>query len=228
MKPTAQLFLITLCICASLATTAQARAQTRVSMSSDFNLQRSLKKGQKYWAVGQTVTVQFNATPVDAAYAWVAYFSNGRFGNALIADAKSPVTTPSTIPYESATKMRYKHISLGWKHYYIGTAVADSRKFGLYSMTGLGLMLGLVQNAQSVVLDTMQYHLPVLPGKENFKRLTLDLGIGGEVAMGADLYFYAELKAVLPLTDAPNRYILDNKYTPYTAMAALGFRILFN
>ncbi len=223
------------CIIARLAIPDAADAQTpipihgpvRISIASDINLQRSLKQGQEYWAVGQVVRFDFNFTAKDAAYAWFAYFSNGKFNQSLVAEANSPVTVPEEVPFDSRTKMRFKHLSLGWKHYYVGGTGGESGQFGLYSLGGLGLMLGLVQNAQTVAFDTIQYHLPVLPGMQNFKRLTLDLGVGTEVGLGADLYLYGELKTILPLTDAPNRYILDNKYTPYTAMVSVGFRILF-
>ncbi|RYY62304.1 MAG: hypothetical protein EOO05_03275 [Chitinophagaceae bacterium] len=225
MKCIPKLFSLSLC-CLVIAGTV--KGQTLFSLSSDVNLQRSVKKGQEYWAVGQTVTLHYNFTPQDAAYAWVAYFSNGKFTNRnLLAEVKEPGTIPVAIRYDNTAKMRFKHISLGWKHYFTGSAVSE-RKPGIYSLAGLGILLGLVSNSQSVVIDSAMYQMPVVPGSQNFKRLSIDLGLGAEVPLGADLYLYGELKAILPITDYPSRYILDNKYTPYTAMAALGFRILFN
>lgn len=209
----------------TMATVLQA--QPIFSLSSDFNLQRSLKKDQDYWAVGQAVTLQYNFSAKDGATVALSYFSNGRFTDPLVAVAKDPLTLPAVIPYENFAKMRFKHFSLGWKHYLVGSATME-RGPGIYTHAGLGVLLGLVQNTHSVTLDTATYMVPVLAGKENFKRLTLDLGLGMEYPLGADLYLYGELKTILPLTDYPSPYILDNKYTPYTAMAAIGFRLLFN
>jgi len=224
-----KLFPKTLCfLILLLPVAAVVNGQTLFSLSSDFNLQRSLKKGQEYWAVGQTVTLHYNFTPQDAAYVWVAYFSNGKFRNkGLLAEVREPGTIPVAIRYDNHAEMRFKHISMGWKHYFTGSAVSE-KAVGVYSLAGLGILLGLVSNSPSVKIDTALYRLPVLTGSKNFKRLTIDLGLGTEVPLGADLYVYGEIKAILPITDYPSPYIVDNRYTPYTAMAAVGFRILFN
>ncbi|RYY55285.1 MAG: hypothetical protein EOO09_11080 [Chitinophagaceae bacterium] len=224
MKPLTRTIFFFLCFLSS----ASGRAQAIFSMASDFNLQRSVKTGQEYWAVGQIVSVQFNFTPKDAAYAWVGYFGYGRIRNeGLLAEVKEPSTIPFVIRYDNRTKMRYKHVSLGWKHYFTGSATSE-RQPGIYSLAGLGILLGQVVNTHSTPIDTALYNMPVLAGTAHFKRLTLDLGLGFELPIGGDLYLYSELKTILPLTDYPSPYILDNKYTPYTAMAALGFRIMFN
>ena len=207
--------------------TASANGQHPFSIATDFNLQRSFKKGTQYWAVGQILSAQLHFSSKDAGYAWLGYFSNGRFSNQVLATPKIPISSLPGLPYTSNTRMRFKHVSLGWKHYLLGDAMTERRP-GAYTLAGLGILLGLVQNDHAEAIDTNSYYLPVLPGRQNFKRMTLDLGIGGEYYLGADLYIFGEAKAIIPMTDAPNRYLLDNKYTPYTGSLSVGFRILFN
>jgi hypothetical protein len=55
------------------------------SIATDLDLQRSIKKEQQYWAVGQTVHVHFHFTPRDGAYVWISYYSEGKFQNDLTA-----------------------------------------------------------------------------------------------------------------------------------------------
>ena len=204
-----------------------SHAQTKFSLATDFSLQRSFKEQQKYWAVGQTVYGHFHLTKKDGIYASVAYFSNGRFRNQLTATAKDPGTLPQEQPYTNRSKMNFKQVSFGWRHYITG-AYDLERSVSLYGITGLGLMLGRVENSHSVAIDTADYNVPVLSGKANFKRLTLDLGLGLEIPVGADIFFYTEAKTYIPVTYYPSTYIFASKYAPLTASIGLGFRILFN
>jgi len=198
----------------------------RLSLATDASLLHSFKKDQRYWSIGQTVHFHFHFTAKDGAYAWVAYYSSGKFSNMVAATAKSATTIPQSVAYKNKAELLFKHVSLGWKRYLKGSFDAE-KNWNLYGYAGFGLMLGHVVNAHSVSIDTSLYDVPVLSGKANFKRLTLDLGLGAEFPVGADVYLYLEGRALVPTTDYPSPYLFVNKNAPFTATANAGMRILF-
>ena len=198
----------------------------RFSLATDASLLRSFKKDQRYWAIGQTILFHFHFTPKDGAYAWFSYYSNGKFSNTVNATAKSGTTVPQSVSYMNKAGLVSKHISLGWRRYLKGSFDAE-KNWTLYGYAGFGLMLGRVVNAHSVSIDTSIYNVPVLNGKANFKRLTLDLGLGADFPVGADIYLYVEGRALVPTTDYPSQYLFVNKNAPFTATVNAGFRILF-
>lgn len=200
-------------------------SQTQFSLATDLSVLRSFKKSQRFWSVGQTVHTHFHFTPRDGAYAWLSYYSQGHFRNQASAPAKSPLSIPQFIPYTNNAAMRFKHVSVGWKHYFKG---GSNREKGLnsYGYAGFGLLLGRIDNTHSVLIDTSQYILPVEAGKANFKRLTFDLGLGLEFHLGGDIYVYMEGRGLLPTTDYPSRHLFVNDNAPFTGAANLGFRVL--
>jgi hypothetical protein len=200
--------------------------QTRFSLSTDVNGLRSVRKQQHFWAFGQTVSGQFHFTPKDGAYVWLVYYTNGKFRNDLTATAKQPLTTPQQIPFENKASMTFKEVSMGWKHYLKGTPTAEN-KWNLYASAGWGLMLGRIENAHSVSIDTSSYYVQVLPGKANFKRLTIDLAFGFEKPAGGDVYVFMEGRTLVPITDYPSDYIYIYNNAPLTVTLSLGLRILF-
>ena len=199
----------------------------RFSLATDVSALRSFKKDQRYWALGQTVSGNFHFTSVNTAYIWVSYYTEGKFKNDLVATAKSAVTTPQERAYTNRSKMNFRHVSIGWKHYFKGGSDIE-KGWSFYGYGGFGLMIGRVINSHSVTIDTADYVVPVLSGKANFKRLTFDLGLGYETPLGGDLYLYVEGRALVPASDYPSRYILINENAPFTAALNLGFRIYFN
>jgi hypothetical protein len=201
--------------------------QAQFSLATDVSILRSFKKDQQYWSIGQTVNFHFHFTPTDGAYAWISYFSDGKFTNALKADAKSSATSPQQVNYQNKAQVRFKHISLGWKRYLKGRSDVE-KKWNLYGYAGFGLMMGRIINTHSLTIDTSVYIIPVLSGKANFKRLTLDLGLGIEFPVGGDVYIYVEGRALVPTTDYPSQYLFINKNAPFTGAANAGLRILFN
>jgi hypothetical protein len=211
----------------SWAFSLSAAAQVKFSLATDFSVQRSLRKEQQYWSFGQTVTTHFHFTPKDGAYAWLVYYSNGKFNNNLTATAKSAAITPQQISYRNNAALSFRQVSVGWRHYFAGDAVSEE-KLSVYGYAGFGLMLGKVINAHSQNIDTSDYQVPVLAGTANFKRLTIDLGLGAERPIGGDVYLYAEARLYVPASDYPSRYILINNNAPLAASANIGFRILFN
>ena len=203
-------------------------SQTRVSLSTDISLQRNFKKEQRFWAFGQDVVVNWQFTRRGGTYASVTYYSNGKFKNPLSASAKSPTTLPQEIFFTNRAWVRLVQISLGWRHYLVGTNDAES-KWNLYTITGFGLIFGEATNIYSTTIDTSLYNAPQQPvnGNGHFKRLTLDLGLGVEVPLGGDIYFYSEGKVWIPTTGYPSKYLFVNNNAPFAAMATAGLRILF-
>ena len=218
---------ITGCLVGLFCTAILNAQVAQFSLATDFSLQRSIREGQQYWAVGQTVTGQFNFSAKNAAYAWFCYYTKGKFNNDITATAKSPVTVPQNINYTNQASLGFKEISIGWKHYFLGSYNAED-KWNLYTVLGLGLMLGVVENTQTSNIDTSMYMNPVLPGKANFKRLTYDVGLGVEKPVGGDVYLYLEGKSFIPSTDYPSDHLLVNHNAPLTINLSFGIRILFD
>jgi hypothetical protein len=196
------------------------------SLAIDGGVIRSFKKGQQFWAIGQTITGHFSLTPKNGAYIFLNYFINGKFKNNLEAISKSPITIPQEIPYVNKAKVRLVHLSVGWKRYLFGAFDKDTKN-NLYVYGGLGLMMGKVENTTNVAIDTADYTTPVTPGEGNFKRLTVDLGVGYERPVGGDMFIYVEGRTLVPITNYPSPYLLVNGYTPLNAAMFVGIRIMF-
>ena len=199
----------------------------RGSLATDLGLQYSFKKEQQYWAVGHTVHGVFNISSRDGAYAWISYYSEGKFKNNVTAIAKSSSTNPQQINYINSAKMRFKQFSMGWKHYFRGGCDIEEG-WSLYGYSGFGLLLCRIENTHSATVDTSRYADPVLTGKANFKRLTLDLGLGWEVPLGGAIYFYNEVRLWIPTTHYASRYLFVNRDAPLVAMLNFGLRVFFD
>lgn len=209
-----------------LLSTASAQPP-RLSLASNGVLLRSFKPDQQYWSFGQTVQFIFHTSPTDGPYAWIAYFSDGKFINRLQAQAMQSSTTPQTVNFDNSAHLRFKHISLGWRKYLKGRYDAD-KSWNLCAMAGFGLLLGRIENTQSTHIDPLLYSVPVQAGKANFKRLTLDLGLSPEFPVGADVCLYLDGRIHIPTTDYPSPYLFVNRKAPLTAGLGLGVRILIN
>jgi len=196
------------------------------SLATDLGVQRNFKKEQHYWSFGHTVQAIFHFTPKEAVYIWFSYYSNGNFRNDVTATAKSPLTVPQEISYINRAQMRPKHFSVGYKKYLKGSQEIE-KGWSLYAYAGFGLLLGRIQNIHTVAIDTTLYNVPVFSGKANFKRLTVDLGLGGEVPIGGDFYLYIEGRAWLPTTDYPSKFIFVNNNAPLVGMLNGGLRLRF-
>ena len=198
----------------------------RFSFGTDLGVQRSFKKDQRYNAIGHTVHGHFHFTQKQGMYVSFVYFSAGRFNNDFVAVAKFPAITPQQVNYQNKAEMRFKQFSLGWKQYLKG-GYNITQGWSLYGFAGFGLMLGRVTNVHSVGIDTSQYDVPVRSGMAHFKRLTLDLALGWEVPIGADIFFYTEARAFVPTTDYPSKHLFVNDNAPFAAAAVAGIRIIY-
>lgn len=204
-------------------------AQFQFSMATDLSLLKSIKKDQRFFTAGQNIAGHFNYSKKDAVFISVAYYSTGKFKNNLSAKAKSVNTSPQIINFNNLAEMKIKQVSLGMKHYFKGTIDAEGN-WNLYGTAGFGLLIGIIQNTYSANIDSTKYSLPSNPvsGKGNFKRLTLDLGLGAELPLGAGMFFYGEGRVWIPSTSYPSAYLFVNEKAPFVLTANFGIRILFN
>jgi hypothetical protein len=211
-----------------LAPTLFLRAQysPRFSVSTDIGVLKSFKAEQKFIAFGHTVQSHFHIAEKDGIYFWFSYYSGGKFHNSVVADAKPPGTVPVQINYRSDSKLSFKQFSLGWRHYLHGNAEME-KGWNLYGFAGFGLIYGSVNNSLTPRVDTNLYYLPVREGEGKFKRLSLDLGVGYEKPLGADFFWYAELRSWIPTSGYPSRFLFINKNAPLVGQFNSGIRVLF-
>jgi hypothetical protein len=218
LKNLIAVFLSLLCFC--------GYAQMRFSFATDLSLLRNFSPMQQFWAVGQTVQFNIHFNAKQSAYAWLAYYTKGKFENDFIASAKSTATVPSTIPFTASASWRNNQVSLGWKHYFKGSFDAESG-YNIYSTAGFGLMFTKVENIFSPSIDTSLYTAPTQAGNGKFYRLTIDLGAGVEFPVSGSIVLYSDLRTWMPTTNYPSPYLHNNKNVPLPIMINGGVRILF-
>lgn len=203
-------------------------AQVGFSVSTDLSVLRSFTKDQEFNSFGQTVHANWHLKEKETVYVWISYFVNGKYSNQLTATAKDSATAPQSINYTSNSKLRYRTLSIGWKHYFKGNFHREDPGLSIYSIAGLGLLSGLVENGYNPGIDTALYTVPQksISGTEGFKRLTVDLGVGLETELFPSVYLYGELRTWVPITDYPSPYLFNND-VPKVATVGLGLRVLF-
>jgi hypothetical protein len=210
-----------------LLVSVAALAQVRFSFATDLSVLRNFSPNQKFWALGSTVQGNFHLSGKDGVYAWVSYYTPGRFNTNYSAQARQPATVPQSVSYRVRSRWAYNNISVGWKHYFKGS-FAEENTWGLYGLAGFGLQFNKVENVYSTFFDTSAYALQSpAPGVGNFKRLTLDLGIGVEYPVGGDFFIYSDLRTWLPASDYPSPWLHDPKRVPLPLTLGAGLRILF-
>ena len=203
--------------------------QPKFSISTDMAATVSLKKDQRFLAIGQTIIANVHFTEKDGAYVWYGYSAPGKFHNDFIATAKSPSTIPQQMDFKNYTQLSLRHLSIGWKHYLTGAYNSESLS-SLYFTAGFGLVGGRVTNTYTITSDTLNYIFPENPvsGKGSFKRLTFDAALGFEIPLGMEIYLYGEARAWIPASDYPSKYLFINDNAPFIGTANLGLRILFD
>lgn len=205
-----------------------AEAQNAASVTTDLSLLRSLSEGQKFTSIGQTIQFQYHFTRKESGYAWLSYYSPGTYTNTLTATAKDPVTSPTTLDYTVNSEMRFRQISLGWKHFFKGDYDSEE-PFTIYGSAGFGLLFSKIENIYSQPIDTSIYTTPAqaAPGSDEARRLTFDLALGTELRLGAGIYFYTDVRTWLAASSNPSPYYFNDK-TPQVLMLNGGIRILFD
>jgi hypothetical protein len=204
-----------------------AGAQPKVSFATDVSVLANFSPGQKFFALGQTVQFNIHLTPRASFYTWFIYHSPGKFENEFTATAKSPTTIPSQVNYEVKGTWRLREFSMGLKYFFKGSYNAEYG-WNLYGIGGLGFMFTRAENSIKS-LDTALYVPAPTPkiGSGTINRLTVDLGIGGEIPLGGDFYIYGDLRTYLPASSYPSSFLHSNKNVPLPILANLGLRILF-
>jgi hypothetical protein len=203
-----------------------AKAQVAFSIATDVSLLRNFTKGQSFFAFGQTVVANFHITPKESAYASISYYTNGKNKNTLTATSKDLTALPLSLNYTSFSKLRFRQFSIGWKHYLKG-GYAEASSPGLYGLAGFGLLTARAENSYRNTLNTARY-TPVqqaLAGTATIKRLTLDLGLGGEAQIAEGFFFYAELKTWIQASGYPSPHLYNN-HLPKAYMLNGGLRIM--
>ena len=208
-----------------LSTTVYSQ-KAQFSVGTDVGVLYSFKEDQQYLCASQTVTGNFSFSEKDGLYVWFYYTINGKFSDELTANAKSVFTVPLQVNYTNEGSIKFSHVSMGWKHYLKG-GYNSEKSWNLYFYGGFGLMFGTARNTHSTSIDTTEYVVPVLQGKGHFKRLTFDVGLGYELPVAPDIYFYTEARLLLPTTDYPSNYLFVNEDAPLTGSINVGVRLFF-
>jgi hypothetical protein len=204
-------------------------AQSQFSLASDASILRNLSPHQKFWSFGQTIQGMMHFTPKETGYLWVGYYSPGKFSNGFTATAKSSSVSPQQINYVVHGTWRPRHISIGWRHYYKG-AFNNENGLNIYSIAGFGILVSKVENTFNVQVDTANYIRPAMPaeGTSSFRRLTFDVGLGAEYAVGFDIYLYSDVRTWISASDAaPSLYFHDTQKVPMPLIINFGVRLLF-
>jgi hypothetical protein len=218
LKKLVAIFLLLSCI--------YSHAQVRISVAPDLSLMRNFSPKQEFWSLGQTVQFNFHFSAKESGYAWITYYTPGKFKNNFTATAKSSTTSPFTIPFTASAKWRNNEVSLGWKHYFQGSYDTEAG-YNIYGLAGFGLMFTKVENIFSPAIDTSLYTTPTLAGNSEFKRLTIDLGAGVEFPIGGNFFLYSDVRTWIPTTNYPSPYLHNNENVPLPFMISGGMRILF-
>jgi len=197
-------------------------------VATDGSFLRNLNRYQKFWSFGQTVQLNFYpAGERNAVYTWISYYTAGKFKNNFAATAKDPLTSPSEIDYSVHTSMRYRQLSVGWKHYFKGSYRSESI-WNIYGLAGFGLLLGQVTNSFNKEIADSLYTIPQpIEGKAPFKRLTFDAGIGTEFPLGSAVFVYTEARTWIPTSHYPSKYLYQDNYNiPGILSVNVGLRVL--
>jgi opacity protein-like surface antigen len=206
-----------------------AFAQVRFSIATDISLLRNFSPHQKFWAFGQGVESDFHFSKKNSGYAWLNYHTQGAFTNRFTATADSSFTVPQKLSYNLKGKWRFRQVSLGLKHYFKGGFDVEN-DWNIYGAIGFGLMFTRVENELLTPVDTSLYTLSPAPviGTDDFKRLTLDLGMGAEYPLAAGIFLYGDVRTTLPASDYPSPLLHDTRRVPLPLSANAGIRILFS
>lgn len=200
-------------------------AQENVSMATGVSLLRNFSPQQRFNAIGHTIQVNVHFSPTQSAYAWIEYYTQGKFKNDFTALAKSPLTSPQELSLTATGRLTYRHFSLGWKHYFKGN-YANDKTVNIYGLAGFGFLFAPVSNDFSTAVDTTQYSVATVSGQGSVHRLTFDVGVGGEKLLGGSIYGFADIRSWLPASSNISPYLHYQKNVPLPLMISAGIRVL--
>lgn len=201
-------------------------AQIAFSLGTGVSGLHNFSPEQKFWAFGQTVQTSFHFSPKQSAYAWLDYYTEGKFKNNFTAVTKIPFTLPLQIPFTATGRLTYRHFSLGLKHYFRGAYNAE-KNINVYGIAGFGFLFARIRNSFLPFFDTSFYHVPVREGEGTIRKLTFDLGLGGEIPLGGNFFGFAEARTWLPASSKTSPFLHTQRNVPLPVMASTGMRVLF-
>lgn len=212
-----------------IAVQLNAFPQIRFSVATDISLLRNFSPQQKFWGFGQTVQGNFHFSKKETAYAWITYYSQGKFTNNFKAAERTLGTVPDAMQYSVTGKWRYRQVSLGWKHYFKGS-YDEEKTWNIYGIAGFGILFTRAENNLSSTIDTTVYMLKPKPilGTDDFKRLTIDLGIGTEYPVGGNVFLYGDVRTWIPSSFYPSPLFHNKRNVPFPIIINAGIRILFD
>ena len=199
-------------------------AQVDFSLASGVSVLRNFSPQQGFWSFGQTVRTFAHLSPKQSIYAWLDYYTEGKFKNGFIAAAKSPATSPQQLNYIATGRLSYRHVSLGWKHYFKGS-FGQEKEVNFYGMAGFGFLFARIKN--TVPIDTILYNAIPTPGENKIRKLTIDLGFGAEQPLSGNFFVFADGRLWLPASSHTSPFLSNQRNVPLTFMLSAGLRILF-
>lgn len=200
-------------------------AQENISVGTGLSVLRNFSPQQGFWAVGQTLQATVHFSAKQSAYAWIEYYTEGKYRNDFTAMAKSSAIAPQQFPLTATGRLRYQHFSVGWKHYFKGGYQAE-KDLGLYGLAGFGFLFAAVQNSFSTAVDTTLYSVATTAGSGTVRKLTFDLGLGGERPLSHSIYFFADARTWLPASSNESKYLHNQGNVPLPFMLSAGIRVL--
>lgn len=196
------------------------------SLTTDVSVLRNSSPRQQFWTAGQTIRAEWYPGDRGGPFVSISYFLTAEFTNSFTATAKSSTAGPATIPYTASSSWQFRQAALGWKHYFRGT-FKEEKKQGWYGLIGTGLLFARIDNRLSQPIDTSQYFSAgPTQAKGTLRRITLDLGLGGEWPIGADIYAFGELRSLLQASETPSALVAGNSHIPLTTSVHAGLRVL--
>ncbi len=204
-----------------------ASAQIKFSFATGGSVLRNFSPQQKFWTVGQTVRGEFHFTLKQSAYASVDYYIQGKFKNNFTANANSITTAPQRLNYTATGRFTFRQLSLGWKHYFKGGYTAE-KTMNLYGTTGFGFLFAKVSNSFSSPVDGSLYNTQLIGGAGKVRKLTFDLGLGGEMPLGGNFFAFADARTWLPASSNTSPFLHNQRNVPLPVIASIGLRLLFD
>lgn len=217
------------CLVFFLLISTTGLAQVKFSLGTDFAVLRNFDEAHSFTVIGQTVLFQWHLEELTTIYAGIAYYKNGRYSGTLVAEAKQPLIQPPSFTFTTNSEMRIRNLSFGLKRYVKGNFKREG-KINAYAGAGFGLLMGEANNYFSRPVDTTMYSIQnnVTEGSGDFKRLSFDLSLGGEIAVVTEIFLFTDIRVFVPTTDYPSPYLLKNEHSPFLGSINLGLRVLFN
>jgi hypothetical protein len=199
-----------------------------ISITTDVSLLHNFSAKEHFWTVGQTLQANIHINTKETFYAWLNYYKPARFHSSYTAIAKNPVPPYFDQAFTVNSEWRFRQISLGWKHYFLG-GYNNYTSWNVYGLAGFGLLFNKVQNTYTQAIDTALYTTGNAPqeGTGRARRLTFDLGLGVELPVGGYTFLYADARTWVPASTTPSPYVYGSVNVPFPALVSVGVRILF-